>query len=241
MKDVQIDGTVDPRNPSVFHLLSCWILSWRNLSNGFQSMNRLKAVLVVVFLALYFGASVSCKDKVTRDGTRATAHPATDASKPARIKPPVQGSPRMLLVGNSHTEYYVSIPKMFEEFCAFNKNDMKVETLTEMGISLKEIYTDHKDHVDEKMARTDPDGNYYDYVVLQEKTPVALSRPEEYKASVRKFADLIRKNSPDAVFLIYELMSPADFGGDKDQFDRWYEEIRRNTNAVVKETDHAKL
>lgn len=76
-----------------------------------------------------------------------------------------------------------------------------------------------------QILQKDKDGNYYDYVVLQESTPVALSELDKYKENVKMIVDKIHKNSPDVAIYIYEGMSPIPFTDS--EYKEYYEEIRK--------------
>lgn len=182
-------------------------------------------------LALLSIVLFSCKNKSDKNQQQSASV----------VAPQAKGAKRILFVGNSHTEYYVSLPTLFSEFCAYNNQDFKVESIIEMGISLNDIYTQQQSKVAEKMAQKDEDGNYYDYVVLQEKTPIAMENVEEYKSSVKKFVDDIHKNSPGTVVLIYEIIDPFDYKKDKASFDEYYPKMQENANTVVAQLKNAKV
>lgn len=204
-------------------------------------MKRITTTVLVYLSLLLYGSFFSCKSQETSDKeTRVTGDKEANTGKPVKV-PEAQGSRRILFVGNSHTEYYVSIPDLFEQLCRFNHNDIEVAKVVEMGISLQDIYRDHKDKVAKACTGTDPDGNYYDYIVLQEKTPVAITNAAEYKVSVKQFMEVIRKNSPGAVLLVYEVMSPADHDKEKNDYNELYKEMKQIAQSVVTANDNAKL
>jgi hypothetical protein len=157
------------------------------------------------------------------------------------VAPESKGSKRILFVGNSHTQFYVSLPNLFAELCKENQQDFKVETFIEMGVALDEIYNARKEEITKQMAVKDADGNYYDYVVLQEKTPVALDEIEKYKANVKLFVDKIHENSPGTVVLIYELMTPFHFVQEKEGYTQFFPVMKANAMALVKETSNSRL
>ena len=167
-----------------------------------------------------------------------------DASKTeesvARPKAPkAQGPPRILFIGNSHTEYFVSAPVLFDEICKANNQQMNIDQLVTMGVSIEKIYADHQAVAEQNFAKTDADGNYYDYVVLQESTPVALGEPDKYEANVKMMVEKIRKNSPDVAIYIYEGMSPTPFTDS--EYKDYYNEMRNNAVAVTKAIKNAGL
>lgn len=188
---------------------------------------------------LLFGIAVvlfsACNNKSTSNenstvSTETTAHPKA---------PKAEGSPRILFIGNSHTEFFVSAPVLFGEICKANNQPMNVDQLVTMGVSIDKIYDDHKTEAEQNFAKTDKDGNYYDYVVIQESTPVALAELDKYQANVKMIADKIRKNSPDAAFYIYEGMSPLPITDS--EYKDYFDEIRKNAIAVVETTKNSGL
>lgn len=154
-------------------------------------------------------------------------------------KPKLKGKPRILFIGNSHIEYFVSTPLLFDELCKANNQPMNIDKLVEMGGSIDEIYRKNKVKADHNFAKTDPDGNYYDYAVIQEKTPIALADLETYKASVKMMVYKIQKNSPDVAIYIYEGMAPIPFES-REYYD-YYATIRSNAMTVLKMTPNAGL
>ena len=193
-------------------------------------------------IALLFITVISCKEN--KGGTVSSSSGATTRGHTsiARPKMPVaQGSPRILFIGNSHTEFFVSLPTLFGELCAANKQPMNIDKFVTMAVDINEIYSDHKAAAEKDFAITDADGNYYDFVVLQEKTPVALQEADKYKSNVKMIVDKIRKNSPGAVIYIYEGMSPVPYTGDGAEFNQYHEEMSKNATAVMKESGNAGL
>jgi len=188
-----------------------------------------KHILLFGFAALFLS---SCNKKSetaeTSSTTEAIAHPKA---------PKAQGAPRILFIGNSHTEYFVSAPTLFAEFCKANSQLMNVDQMVTMGVSIDKIYADHKVEAEQNFAKKDADGNYYDYVVIQESTPVALAEPEKYEANVKMITEKIRKNSPDVAIYIYEGMSPLAFTDP--EYKDYFNELRKNTVAVTKETKNS--
>ncbi|MBF4516369.1 SGNH/GDSL hydrolase family protein [Flavobacterium sp. ANB] len=153
--------------------------------------------------------------------------------------PKAQGTPRILFIGNSHTEYFVSTPILFSELCKANNQLMDIDQLITMGVSIDEIYADHEAEAEQNFAETDKDGNYYDYVIIQESTPVAIAEPDRYQENVKMIVKEIHKNSPDAALYIYEGMSPIAFT-DPD-YKEYYDEMRNNAISVMKNTKNAGL
>lgn len=130
-------------------------------------------------------------------------------SKPT--PPKSEGPVRVLFVGNSHTEYYASFPKMLEALTKANNKQVEVFTLIEMGVSIDQILKANKNKANQLFAETDTDGNFFDYIILQESTPVALQEEEKYKTNCKAIHDLVVKNSPDVATYIYGLAIPFDY------------------------------
>ncbi|MBD2768751.1 hypothetical protein IC235_12725 [Hymenobacter sp. BT664] len=201
---------------------------------------RMKKALLLLGAIAVFGSS--CQDVGTSDNTGGTASSKDSEGAIVRPKAPVaQGKPRILFVGNSHTEYYISLPTVFGELCEANNQPMSVDKLVTMGVDISDIYNDHKAEAEKNFAKADTDGNYYDYVLLQEQTPVALEEVDKYKAQVKMMAEKIRKNSPGAAIYIYEGMSPVPYEGDGEEFNQYHEEMRKNALAVMQESGNAGL
>lgn len=191
-----------------------------------------KHFLVFGIVAILFSA---CNNKTT-----STENSTVTSEKMEHPKAPkAEGSPRILFIGNSHTEFFVSAPILFGEICQANNQPMNVEQLVTMGVSIEKIYADHKKEAEQNFAKTDKDGNYYDYVVIQESTPVALAELDKYQANVKMITDKIRKNSPDAAFYIYEGMSPLPITDS--EYKDYFDEIRKNSIAVVETTKNSGL
>lgn len=155
-------------------------------------------------------------------------------------KPPeTKAPPRILFIGNSQTEYFVSAPRMFEEFCRANNKRMNVEQLITVGVSLQEVYTTNKTEANQNFSNQDKDGNYYDYVVLQESTPVALSEIDNYKENVKMIVEKIHKNSPNVAIYIYQGIPPVSYTDPN--YIKYHNKMRRNAISVVEFTKNAGL
>ncbi|KAF2338047.1 SGNH/GDSL hydrolase family protein [Flavobacterium ginsenosidimutans] len=191
-----------------------------------------KHILLLGIAAILF---TSCKDKSATAESQTTTEETAERPK----APKAEGSPRILFIGNSHTEFFVSAPILFGEICKANNQPMNIDQLVTMGVSIDKIYDDHKKEAEQNFAKVDKDGNYYDYVVIQESTPVAGGEPDKYKANVEMIVEKIHKNSPDAAIYIYEGMSPAPFT-DSD-YKELYAIMRNNAGEVAKATKNAGL
>lgn len=126
--------------------------------------------------------------------------------------PKSEGAIRVLFVGNSHTEYFASFPQMLEALTKENGKQVEIATLIEMGVSIDKVLSANKADANKIFSQTDADGNYFDYIILQESTPVAVQDEEQYKNDCKTIRDLAALNSPDVATYIYELMAPFDYG-----------------------------
>lgn len=126
------------------------------------------------------------------------------------VPPKSEGSIRVLFVGNSHTEYFASFPLMLEALSKENNKDIEVCTLIKMGVSIDKILKGNQKEADKLFAKSDADGNYFDYIILQESTPVAAQKADLYIKNCKMIHDLASKNSPDVATYIYELTYPTN-------------------------------
>jgi len=194
-----------------------------------------KHILFLGVAAILFSA---CNNKQTSAEDSSTAENSSSEITHPKA-PKAEGTSRILFIGNSHTEYFVSAPVLFEELCKANNQPMNIDQLVTMGVSIDKIYDDHKTEAEENFAKTDKDGNYYDYVIIQESTPVALAEPDKYAANVKMIVDKIRKNSPDVAIYIYEGMSPLPFT--ESEYKEYYDEMRKNAISITEATKNAGL
>ncbi|MET3026799.1 hypothetical protein ABXT06_08995 [Flavobacterium sp. UW10123] len=191
-----------------------------------------KHILLFGIAAILF---TSCKDKSSTAENQTSKEETTSRPK----APKADGIPRILFIGNSHTEYFVSSPIIFGEICQANNQPMNIDQLVTMGVSIEKIYADHKTEADRNFAKTDKDGNYYDYVIIQESTPVAGGEPDKYKSNVDMIVEKIHKNSPNVAIYIYEGMSPTPFT-DSD-YKEYYNIMRENAISVMEATNNSGL
>ena len=169
----------------------------------------------------------------------ATAAAETPLPQP---KPPAaSGAPRILFVGNSHTEYYASIPQQFRELCVHNKVPMNGELVVEMGISLHAIYLADQELAAALFAKTEADGNYFDYVVLQEQTPVVADSAAQYAAHLKLWTDKVRVHSPGAAVYVYQLASYDPYPEDSAGFDADHALMRAHTLDALRQLPNAGL
>jgi len=160
-----------------------------------------------VFALIGLFVLVSCKKTASgQNSPTASAQQEEVVKKP--VPPKSEGPVRVLFVGNSHTEYYVSFPEILKALVKENNKSVEVETLLEMGVSIDKILSSNKTKADKLFSQEDQDGNYYDYIILQESTPVAAQSLKQYKSDCKTMYDLVSKQSPDVAVYIYELMSP---------------------------------
>ncbi|RQO30780.1 hypothetical protein DBR32_08640 [Taibaiella sp. KBW10] len=180
----------------------------------------------------------ACTDPKTENSTdNKTAAATAGLAKPKA--PVAEGIKRILFVGNSHTEFYVSMPDILAALCKENNQNLQIDKLVEMGASIEEILKAQKSTAEKDFALNDKDGNYYDYIILQEKTPVALQELDKYKASSKTLMAMAAKNSPDAAVYVYELMSPLPFKEDPKEFDKYQKDLTNNAVAVAKTLPNA--
>ncbi|WDF64770.1 hypothetical protein [Flavobacterium sp. KACC 22763] len=170
--------------------------------------------LIVLTLIISCNNSTS-KNLITYDGI----------SKPKA--PKAVGPPRILFVGNNQIEYFVSAPTLFQELCNANKKNVNVQQLITMGVPLDKVYYTNKTEANQNFSNIDKDGNYYDYVILQESPQIALRNIEKYRSNLKLFAEKIHKNSPDAAIYVYQNMTPLPYT-DSD-YNNSYKELRKNT------------
>ena len=166
---------------------------------------------------------------------------AAEQSLPQPKAPATTGTPRILFVGNSHTEYYASIPQVFKELCDYNKVPMDGALLVEMGISLHAIYMADRETAEALFAKTEADGNYFDYVVLQEQTPVVVDSAAHYNADVKLWADKVRLHSPGAAIYVYELAAYDEYPADSAAFNATHAAMRRHAVAALGQASNAGL
>ncbi|WP_316635562.1 hypothetical protein [uncultured Flavobacterium sp.] len=145
--------------------------------------------------------------------------------------PKTSGPPRILFIGNSQIEYFVSTPTLFKEFCDANNQPINIDQLITVGVSLQKVYDTNRTEANQNFSNRDKDGNYYDYVVIQESTLVALFEIENYKANVKMLVEKIHENSPDVAVYIYEGVPPASYT-DSDFMEN-YDKMRKNAISVM--------
>lgn len=169
------------------------------------------------------------------DGEEGNKVEVVDVKKPKA--PKNEGVVRVLFVGNSHTDYYVSLPLLLKSFCEENGKDVEIDELVTMGASIDEIMDDNKSKAEQLFSKADEDGNYYDYIILQEKTPVAITELDDYKANCKAVAEQVSANSPDVAIYIYELMSPLEH--DDSDYKDYGDEALANATKVAKSLKNA--
>lgn len=166
-----------------------------------------KTFLLCSLLSIFlFSACSSGNKKTSNDSANSTEK--KDELK--AVAPKSEGTVRVLMVGNSHTEYFASFPQMLEALCKENGKDVEVLTLLEMGVSMDQILSANKSKADQIFANKDADGNYLDYLILQESTPVAYQEEVNYMNNSRTIHDLAIANSPGVATYMYQLTFPED-------------------------------
>lgn len=190
-----------------------------------------KQILIFSIAAIYFS---SC-NKYPSTGN----HKAFEKNIPHPTPPKTKGPPRILFIGNSQTEYFVSAPIMFEEFCKANNQRMYVDELITVGASLENVYDTNKTEANQNFSNNDKDGNYYDYAVIQESTSIALSEIENYKANVKMIVEKIQKNSPDVAVYIYQGIPPVAYTDS--HYIKYHNKMRKNAISVMEVINNAGL
>jgi len=175
--------------------------------------------------------SASGEDKQSTD----TKEQVAEVKKP--VPPKSEGPLRILFVGNSHTEYFVSFPEILKALVKENNKSVEVESLLEMGVSIDKILSANKGKANKLFSKEDKDGNYFDYVILQESTPVAIQKLSQYKQDCKSIYDLVSKQSPNTAVYIYELMAPLNYK-DSD-FKEWQTILVNNASEVAQSIPNA--
>lgn len=181
-----------------------------------------KYILIFIVAPILFSSCNKYSSKNHTAFEKTIAHPTP---------PKTSGPPRILFIGNSQIEYFVSAPTLFEEFCNANNQPINIDQLITVGVSLEKVYSTNKTEANQNFSNRDKDGNYYDYVVIQESTPVATFEIEKYKANVKMIVEKIHKNSPDVAVYIYQGIPPVSYT-DSD-FIKYYDEMRQNDISVM--------
>ncbi|TDO72969.1 hypothetical protein EV143_107275 [Flavobacterium chryseum] len=188
----------------------------QNIGNYLISTKMKKCILIFLVTTILFSSCNNYSRKKCTTNEKTITHP----------KPPkTSGPPRILFIGNSQIEYFVSAPTLFEEFCNANNQPINIDQLITVGVSLDKVYSTNKTEANQNFSNKDKDGNYYDYVVIQEATPVAISEIEKYKANVKMIVEKIHINSPDVAVYIYQGIPPVSYT-DSD-FTKYYDEMRQ--------------
>jgi len=115
--------------------------------------------------------------------------------------------------------------------CNANEKNVNIQQLVTMGVSLDKVYYTNKTEANQNFSNIDKDGNYYDYVLIQESPQIVLTDPEKYRSNLKLFAEKIHKNSPDAVIYVYQNMSPLPYTDP--EYNDYYKELRKNTVLVT--------
>ena len=200
-------------------------------------MKKLSFIILAAVSITLFISSCSGNNSGQSSGSgSAEAEDAMSLLKP--VPPKREGPVRILFIGNSHTEFIVSIPYLFDALCSENDKSVEIATLVEMGADIDEILDANKSDLDDYFSIADPDGNCFDFVILQEKTNTAVNRLNSYKKNCKKVADLVLKNSPDAAFYVYELMPPEKIAN-KGDFIKYKNKSLKNAIEVAKSLPNA--
>lgn len=166
----------------------------------------MKKFLLCSLLGISLLISCNSKNGKTTDGDS-----SLESSMAKPTPPKADGAVRVLFIGNSHTEYFVSFPEVLKALCKENGKNVEVLSLIEMGVSIDKIIAANQAKADKMFAETDKDGNYIDYIILQEATPVAIQEAQKFIDNSKMAHDLVAKNSPGVATYVYQLMAPFDF------------------------------
>ncbi len=202
-----------------------------NLIINFKNKVIMRKVMYIMGLSILM---LSCGNA----GKDSNSAEQQETAIAAPIAPKSEGVKRVLMVGNSHTQYYVSLPELLTSLCKENNQQVEVVSLLEMGESIDKILEANEAKAAELFDKTDADGNYFDYVILQEKTPVALLYLDAYTANCKQIAEMIKKNSPGVAIYVYELMSPFEYQTESD-FDEGTKLLHENAISVAKSIENA--
>jgi len=156
-------------------------------------------------------------------------------------EPTVNKAYNILLIGNSHTEYCTSIPKLFNEIAKFNNKVVEVFTKVEEGTSLKILLDEENAKTINVMDSADADGNYFDFVVLQESTGIVLNEYEAYKSNLQNWQNSLKAQSPNARYLLYQSMSPYDFFTDLSTFNSVHTDIGKTMDKLLNEISNSRI
>ncbi|WP_177765890.1 hypothetical protein [Flavobacterium sp. I3-2] len=181
---------------------------------------------------------VSCDKKNDANGTN--SNDSSSESKETVAKPTApksEGTVRVLFVGNSHTEYFVSFPKVLEALCKENGKNVEVLSLLQMGEGIDKIISSNKSAADKMFGQTDADGNYIDFVIMQESTPIAIQEVDKFNSNTKMLHDLVAKNSPGVATYVYQLMAPFEFGSS--DFKDYQPVLIENVNNAAKALPNA--
>ncbi|WP_139260516.1 hypothetical protein [Flavobacterium defluvii] len=106
-----------------------------------------------------------------------------------------------------------------------------MQQLTTLGVSLDKVYYTNKTEANHFFSSIDKDGNYYDYVVLQESTPIALSDIQKYRSNLKLIVEKIQINSPNAAIYVYQNMSPLPYTNS--HYNEYYKELQKNATLAA--------
>ena len=158
-----------------------------------------------------------------------------DIKKP--VPPQSNGVVRVMFVGNSHTKHHVSLPYLLESLCVENGKEIETDALIVLGASIDGIMEESKNEAEQLFSKTDNDGNYYDYIILQERSIVAVTQLEQYIKNCKSVVDKALINSPGTAVYVYELMSPVEYS--EAEFKGYQKDALINAAEVAKSLNNA--
>lgn len=194
-----------------------------------------KTFLLCSLLSIFLFSACNSGNKNSSSNGSGNATEKKDELK--AVAPKAEGTKRILMVGNSHTEYFASFPQMLEALCKENGKDVEVLTLLEMGVSMDQILSSNKSKADKFFADKDADGNYLDYLILQESTPIAYQEEANYIKNSKAIYDLAIANSPGVATYVYELTFPENFSSSEFKEDQ--KVLSDNAMKVAKSLSNA--
>jgi hypothetical protein len=176
-----------------------------------------KHFLVFGIVAILFSA---CNNKsISNENSTATAEKMTHPKAPK-----AEGSPRILFIGSNDMIYDCYTPSFFSDICKINNQPM--------NFCIEGDYTRTKYDTDNIFTLKEDDGNYFDYVVLHESTPVVMSDPDKFKQNVKIISNKVFENSPNALIYIYQPMTPVN--SVNCDYKKYHSILHKNTFAALK-------
>lgn len=112
---------------------------------------------------------------------------------------------RVLIIGNSYT-FYNDLPQVLQAISAKSKNPLDVESYTAGAMSLRG-FLDDPAHT---KARQLVENGKYDWLILQDQSQTPAYKPEETMDSVRRWAQIAKKNGTKVMLFLTWAHASAD-------------------------------